>query len=187
MRAQPYKIELLKSGLMALIGLLAVLQPWILLVRLVGWLLLFFGGALFIALSCKVLSAKRVLRAPIARFRDGSVICEHGVLFEGQLYNFSTFGTTLTGLDLMEDRIVFAYRYITKGNARGHDVLAVPFEPDERPLAEKAAAFFQLPPIDHAAEAENAEAGQIEEPVAEGPATEENAGKADPADPEKGA
>ena len=71
MRAQPYKIELLKSGLMALCGLLLVLQPWVGLLRGVGWVLLLAGGILFLALLLKVSAAKRVLREPLASFACG--------------------------------------------------------------------------------------------------------------------
>ena len=131
MRAQPYKIELLKSGLMALCGLLLALQPWVGLLRGVGWVLLLAGGILFLALLLKVSAAKRVLREPLASFACGAVVCRRGVLFEGQLYNFSTFGTDVTGLDLLEDRLVFAFSFVAKGKTRGRDVLAIPFEPEE--------------------------------------------------------
>ena len=152
MRAQPYKIELLKSGLMALCGLLLALQPWVGLLRGVGWVLLLAGGILFLALLLKVSAAQRVLREPLASFACGAVVCRRGVLFEGQVYNFSTFGTDVTGLDLLEDRLVFAFSFVAKGKTRGRDVLAIPFEPEELEKARAVVEAYGLPPIDPVAE-----------------------------------
>lgn len=166
MRAQPYKIELLKSGLMALCGLLLALQPWVGLLRGVGWVLLLAGGILFLALLLKVSAAKRVLREPLASFACGAVVCRRGVLFEGQVYNFSTFGTDVTGLDLLEDRLVFAFSFVAKGKTRGRDVLAIPFEPEELEKARAVVEAYGLPPIDPVAE-EEAEALPARDPSAQ--------------------
>ena len=67
----------------------------------------------------------------------------------------------MTGLDLLEDRLVFAFSFVAKGKTRGRDVLAIPFEPEELEKARAVVEAYGLPPIDPVAE-DQAE-GQAEE------------------------
>lgn len=142
MQSRPSRMELIKCALLALCGLAGALQPWLAGLRWLGWPLLFLGCLLFFAQLLKVLSARRVLASPLADFACGAQVFREGVLFEGQLHNFSTFATMLTAVELLEDRLVFTYSYAVKGKRRANEVLAVPLEENETEKAQSVLAAF---------------------------------------------
>ncbi|MDR3086011.1 MAG: hypothetical protein LBU47_06845 [Christensenellaceae bacterium] len=135
--------EKLKACGLSLLGLVLLFLPFPLL-RWIGVLLLALGLVVCLALFFRAKKAREILKEEVLRF-EGGVICKRGILAGGEILDISALGTSLTGLELTENALVFEYRFIAKGNRRQKERFSLPILPKEREKAAEALNYFGLP------------------------------------------
>lgn len=137
--------EMLKASCMALLGLLLVLQSFLPVLRLFGGVMLLMGLLILILVPLRQKKAEKILKDSIAAFADGSVVCREGLLIDGTLINFNTFGTRLDSLTLTDTQLVFTFSFVARGTKRTTQQAAVSVLQGERELAQKVLEAFNLP------------------------------------------
>lgn len=150
----PFRSELIKAAVYIAAGLLCLIQPWLSVVRVLGGFIVAIGAILEVSLLIKRRKALQMMKTVVAAFSGGDAVYKNGVLADGQLFDFSTFGTSLTGAGIRNNKLIFAYRYVVRGKTRGKGEAILTFAPEEEALAREALAQYALPslPVDNTAE-----------------------------------
>lgn len=146
-KLSPAMKEGLQTALFAAVGVALIVQPFFLVLRALGWLIVVVAALLAIALVYRYQKTKAILRDEIARFKDGSILLRRGLYQDGTLLDFSTFGMDLTGMAFDGSLLTIEYTFIERGNKRKRYTAQIQVAQDELDLANQAMEQLRLPPI----------------------------------------